>query len=33
MSDIFNTNRSKYYSDVNGIYQYNYMKYKQEDFS
>ena len=32
MSDIFNTNRSKYYSDVNGIYQYNYMKYKTRGF-
>lgn len=32
ISDIFNTNRSKYYSDVNGIYQYNYMKYKTREF-
>ena len=32
MSDIFNTNRSKYYSDVNGIYQYNYMKYRTRGF-
>ena len=32
VSDIFNTDRSKYYSDVNGIYQYNYMKYRTRGF-
>lgn len=31
ISDIFNTNRNKYYSDVNGIYQYDYTKYRTRD--
>ena len=30
--DIFNTNRNKYYSDVNDIYQYDYMKYRTREF-
>lgn len=32
ISDLFNSGRNKFYSDINGIYQYNYSKYKGRDF-
>lgn len=32
VSDIFNTEKTKYYSDVNGIYQYEYMKFNTREF-
>ncbi|MDR2205253.1 MAG: outer membrane beta-barrel family protein [Flavobacteriaceae bacterium] len=31
--DIFNTQRTKYYSDINGIYQFDYSKYHSREFS
>jgi len=31
VSDIFNTERSKYYSDINGVYKYDYMKFNTRE--
>lgn len=33
MDDIFNTERSKDRLDINGVYQYNYLKFKTRSFS